>query len=143
MKWVEGKIVAGHGVASGRASDCPFPGGSIRSQLPFFLAQGVDLSVYYPGTLNVDLAPHIPHPVRPVFDGMLKWFGDLEEHFLLSRIVLEANGRQVEGLWYYPDPATKIDHFQPAALVELLLPWGDDLKTGDIVRVGFVDEEQP
>jgi len=142
MKWYEGKIVAGHGVASGRADHCPFPGGSIRTQLPFFLAQGIDLSGYYPGTLNIDMAPYIPHPIHPVFDGTLKWFGDLEEHFLLSRIVLDAHGRQTEGLWYYPDPATKVDHFQPASLVELLLPWVAGLNTGDIVRVGFVDEEQ-
>jgi len=140
MKWHQGKIVAGHGVASGRAHDCPFPGGSIRSQLPYFLARGIDLSAYFSGTLNVDLAPHIPHPSRPIFDGNLKWFGDLEEHFLLSPIVLDVHGMHIDGLWYYPDPATKIDHFQPASLVELLLPWTDGLHTGDSVRVGFVDE---
>jgi hypothetical protein len=141
MEWIQGRIVAGHGVASGRADDCPFPGGSIRTQLPYFLARGIDLSTYYPGTLNVDLTPHIPHPMYPIFDGVLKWFGDLEEHFLLSRIVLEAHGHRVAGLWYYPDPATKVDHFQPASLVELLLPWTEGLRTGEIVRIGFVDEE--
>ncbi|HXA46131.1 MAG TPA: hypothetical protein VNW52_00770 [Burkholderiaceae bacterium] len=137
MKWYTGKIIAGYGVASGRASDCPFPGGSIRQQQPYFLAQGVDLSPYFAGTLNVDLAPHIPHPAGYVFDGNLRWFGDLEEHFILSRVELTVNGRHFSGLWYYPDPATKVDHFQSASVVELLMPWIEGLDSGDLVTVRF------
>lgn len=137
MQWFSGTIVTGHGVASGRAGDCPFPGGSIRMQQPFFMQEGIDLSRYHAGTLNVELGRHLPQPTAVVFDGLLRWHDDLEEHFVLSEIELEAKGKRYAGLWYYPDPATKIAHFQRASVVELLLPWIDGLKTGDIVKVGF------
>jgi hypothetical protein len=139
MEWFSGAIIPGYGVASGRVKDCPFPGGSIRLQQPFFLAQGLDLSRYFAGTLNVDLVPHVVQARAIVFDGLLRWHGDLEEHFVLSEVELEAKGRRYSGLWYYPDPATKIDHFQRASVVELLLPWIDGLSVGELVKVGFCE----
>ncbi len=141
MKWFSGKVAPGHGVASGRADDCPFPGGSIRVQQPFFMGQGIDLSHYFSGTLNVDMAPHKPQLAFPVFDGVLRWFGSLEEHFVLSKIALEVDGQRYFGLWYYPDPATKVDHFQSASVVELLLPWISGLQTGAAVNVGFFEKD--
>ena len=139
MKWISGTVVRGYGVAGGRATDCPFPGGSIRLQQPFFMAKGMDISRYYPATLNVDLAPHVPKPAAVVFDGLLHWQGDLREHFVLSEIELEVKGKRYAGLWYCPDPATKVAHFHSASMVELLLPWIDGLNTGEIVKVGFCD----
>ena len=140
MKWFPGLIVAGYGVASGRAENCPFPGGSIRLQQPFFAAAGIDLSQYHLATLNVDLAPHVARPTAVVFDGRLRWHGDLEEHFVLSKIALQVDGQRYAGLWYYPDPATKVDHFQRPSVVELLLPWIEGLSTGTPVEVGFFEE---
>jgi hypothetical protein len=140
MTWYPGTILAGYGVASGRASDCPFPGGSIRLQQPFFLAKGIDLSRYFLGTLNVDVTPHVAHPAGDVFDGVLHWHDDLEEHFLLSKVELEVQGRVYSGLWYYPDPATKVDHFQRASVLELLMPWVDGLAVGDVVKLRFGDK---
>jgi hypothetical protein len=134
-----GKIIAGYGVASGRALDCPYPGGSIRLQQPFFQARGVDISGYFAGTVNVDLAPHALYPTGDVFDGVLQWFEGLEEHFLLSTVELEVKGQVYSGLWYYPDPATKVVHFQHATVVELLMPWIQGLATGDIVKVTIDD----
>ncbi len=133
--WWPGTVVAGHGVASGRSSTSPYPAGTIALQQPHFLAQGVDLSRYHPGTLNVDVAPHAPVPQAPLFDGRLRWFGDLEERFLLSRIRLRCGARDFDGLWYYPHPATKPAHFQKPTVVELLLPWIDGLAPGSPVRV--------
>ena len=136
--WLPGQCVPGYGVASGRAgASSPYPAGTIALQAPFFLAQGSDLSRFYPGTLNVDLAPHTPPAATPVFDARLRWFGALEERFLLTPIALRHAGNVHEGLWYYPHPETKPAHVQRASVVELLLPWGEGLAPGTSVEVGF------
>ena len=125
-------------MASGRAAgSSPYPAGSIALQSPFFQAQGIDLSSYFPGTLNVDLAPHRPPPGRPVFDGRLRWFGELEERFVLTPIALRHAGVVHEGLWYYPHPETKPGHFQRPTVVELLLPWVPGLAGDAWVEIGF------
>jgi hypothetical protein len=137
VRWMPGKIVAGYGVASGRAADSPYPAGSIALQAPLFLAQGIDLGAYHPGTLNVDLAPHVPQVLHPVFDRRLCWFGELEERFLLMRVALRWQGQRHDGLWYYPSPETKPAHVQRPTVVELLLPWIDGLAPGAEVEVAF------
>jgi hypothetical protein len=48
------KLVAGHGVASGRAATSPYPAGTIHLQAPFFAARGIDLAPYFAGTLNLE-----------------------------------------------------------------------------------------
>lgn len=135
MAWLDGVVIAGHGVASGRAADSPYPAGSIALQQPHFLQAGIDLSPYFAGTLNVDLAPHSPKPQRIVFDGLLHWYGDITERFVLARIECRVAGQVVEGLWYYPHPATKPAHFQRDTVVELLLPYIDGIATGDAVSI--------
>ena len=139
LTWVQGRVAPGHGVASGRSATTPYPAGTIALQSPFFLAQGVDLSCFHPGTLNVDIAPAeaVPNPERALFDGKLKWFGDLEERFLLTPVALRFAGQAHEGLWYYPHPETKPAHFQSRGIVELLLPWIDGLRIGALVEVGL------
>jgi hypothetical protein len=139
MNWIAGTVVAGYGVASGQGSDRRYPAGSIRLQQPHFLAKGIDLSPYFAGTLNVDLAPHLPVPRHPVFDDTLGWFDGIEERFLLMPIEIETRGKRVAGLWYYPHPETKAAHFQRGSVVELLLPWIAGLEPGEPVQVGFND----
>ena len=135
MTWIPGTIVAGYGVASGQGADKRYPAGSIPLQIPFFKERGIDLSPYFPGTLNVDLAPFTPEPHNPIFDSRLRWFENQEERFLLCPVELEAGGQRYTGLWYYPHPDTKPAHVQPGSVVELLLPWIANLKNGDQVRV--------
>ena len=79
MKRFTATIIQGHRVASGLNGNPAFPGGTLRMQAPFFKARGLDLAPYYPGTLNVAIAPfryrvvHAPwtfplvkwHPVDP------------------------------------------------------------------------------
>ncbi|WP_294227342.1 hypothetical protein [Prosthecobacter sp.] len=50
-------IVPGHRVASGLNENPKYPGGTVRMQLPHFAALGLDLGAFYPGTLNVSIAP--------------------------------------------------------------------------------------
>lgn len=125
-------------MASGRAGAAsPYPAGTIALQAPFFREQGVDLSPYFPGTLNIDLAPHAPPFVRPLFDGRVRWFGGLEERFLLMPIALRHAGVVHEGLWYYPHPETKPAHVQKPTVVELLMPWITGLPADAAVELGF------
>lgn len=134
-RWMPGIVVAGHGVASGTGQDRRYPAGTLSLQQPFFLERGIDLSGYYPGTLNVDLAPIVPLPRQPLFDELLRWFEDLQERFILSPAELDVNGVRYRGLWYYPHPATKPAHFQRSTVVELLLPRVDRIQTGARVLV--------
>jgi hypothetical protein len=137
MRWIEGRIVSGYGVASGRAGDARFPQGTIRMQLPHFLERGIDLSPYFPGTLNVDVTPAVPTPKGDVFDGLIHWHAGFNERFLLSSVEIEVKGSRHAGLWYYPHPDTKTDHFQQASVMELLLPWIDGSLAGETVRIRF------
>lgn len=137
MERIKGKIVAGYGVASGRCKDARYPNGTIALQQAFFMEKGIDLSGYFSGTLNIDLAPFVPAPGQALFDGLLRWTDKLEERFVLTPIQMEVAGHAYSGLWYYPHPDTKIEHFQAESVVELLLPWIDGLQAGEPVVVGF------
>lgn len=54
---VPARVVRGHRVASGGNGDARFPGGTLRMQMPHFLACGLDLAVFHIGTVNVSIAP--------------------------------------------------------------------------------------
>lgn len=56
LRWVRCRLVAGHGVASGRAPTSPYPAGTIHLQAPLFAARGIDLSPFFSGTLNLEAA---------------------------------------------------------------------------------------
>jgi hypothetical protein len=137
-------IVHGHRVASGQNGDPRFPGGTIRMQAPHFLALGLDLSPFYPGTLNVSVAPFhlriiqprltlrsVPwHPTEPAEDFS---FFDVE--------LLLQSAAPVSGLIYYPHPETKPEHFQGPDVIELLLPWTEGLHRGGQVVLAIPPEQ--
>ncbi|WP_334190682.1 hypothetical protein [Noviherbaspirillum sp.] len=135
MLWIPGTLIPGHGVASGSGDDRRYPGGTISLQQPFFLQHGIDFSPYFPGTLNVDLAPCKPVPHEPLFDGVIRWFEEIEERFVISPARLRVNGCEHAGLWYYPHPETKPAHHQPDSVVELLMPRIAGLAPGVAVEV--------
>jgi hypothetical protein len=146
---VEGRILAGHGVASGRSGDRRFPGGTIKMQMPFFARHGVDLSAYYPGTLNVSIAPASYEVVAPVLTlRNLKWCPETAaEDFSLfdCRILVTGPGNEerggeteevrfVEGLVYRPHPETKPEHFQDPHVLEILAPKLERAEVGGLLR---------
>src|SRR6185503_17786920 len=59
-KWIRisGIVDRGHQVASGMASDNPYPNGTIKMQIPFFKERGLDLGSFFQGTLNVSISPN-------------------------------------------------------------------------------------
>ena len=57
MNTIEGKVISGYGVASGRGKDPRYPNGTLILQLPHFKQKGLDLRKYYRGTINIDINP--------------------------------------------------------------------------------------
>ena len=144
--WVEvaGELVKGHRVASGLANDPRFPQGTLALQAPLFLEKGLNLSDFYPGTLNVSISPkkYRVLKARFHFEG-LKWSpNDPAENFLfLDCRVGVSPGVLQTGMIYYPDPATKPGHFQPADVLEILAPEIPDIEYGDSLLIQVNPEQ--
>lgn len=137
IRWAKGVVVAGHGVASGRASDSPFAAGTIALQAPHFAARGLDLTPFVMATVNLDLAPYRLRPRTP------RWtFPDVEwtdvhgpETFSFLECSVRRGEDEHEGLVYLPHPETKPMHHQPSTVVELLLPPLPGLGAGEVLAV--------
>jgi hypothetical protein len=126
-----GVLLQGHGVASGRAADSPYPAGTISLQAPLFAAAGLDLSPYLAATLNLDFSPGewcLQDPDHR-FE-QLRW---TEHHppetfsFWQCRLRPVPEQSDPDGAWlpaliYYPHPETKCAHHQPAGALEVLAP---------------------
>ncbi len=125
QKWqaVEGIIKCGHQVASGMASDSPYPQGTIEMQTPFFQKLGLDLSAFFPGTLNISISPKtftLQHP-KYTFKNIQWHLQYPPEDFSFSPCRIIFQEITYAGLVYYPHPETKIRHFQAPAIVEVLV----------------------
>jgi hypothetical protein len=146
--WHRARLVSGHGVASGRNPASPYPAGTIALQAPHFRRYGLDLSGYFPGTLNLDFSPaewrlqmadlQVPalswsdrHPpetfsfwrcrlrLTRVRAGAAPGDPEVDRADALAEVdALD----EVEGLIYHPHPETKHRHHQPAAVLEVLAP---------------------
>ena len=135
----QGRLVAGHGVASGRAADSPYPAGTIAMQRPCFAAAGLDLSGFASATLNLDFSPgewrlSAPHHR---FE-QLRWT-DLHppETFSFWHCQIRwlqpaaASTPWQPALIYHPHPDTKQVHHQPASVLEVLAPPLGSVSPGD------------
>lgn len=140
---VNAVVTQGHGVASGKARDPRYPKGTLNAQFEHFMQKGLDLSQYFPGTVNLDIAPYSFKLIKPkYFLGNINWSEFIPpENFYFFDVSLQINNNTYKGLIYMPDPATKAEHFQNPTIIELLLPKIDGLKYGDIVIVE-VDDKQ-
>lgn len=137
----KGVVVAGHGVASGRAGDSPFPAGTIALQAPHLAARGLDLTPFVMATVNLDLAPR-----RLVLEQPRWTFADVRwtdvhppETFSFVECTVTRGTERAEGLVYHPHPETKPMHHQPATVVELLLPPLPGLAPGDVLLLEVAD----
>lgn len=137
--WI-GQLVAGHGVASGRAADSPYPAGTISLQAPLFAALGIDLSPYQSATLNLDFSPgewRLRDPDQRV--EQLQWSDrHPPETFSFWHCRLQPLDEHMAAVWaliYYPHPETKQAHHQPAGLLELLAPPLGAVRPGERFRM--------
>ena len=134
LSWHAVVLLKGHGVASGQALNAgqlkmfPYPKGTIEMQSPFFAALDLDLSTFWPGTLNLLFSPAELKLVNPDY-----LFQDLEwthlhppETFSFWNVRLSSVGHcdlNVPGLVYHPHPETKARHWQGSSVLEILAPF--------------------
>jgi len=140
-RWWNGRLCQGHGVASGRAADSPYPAGTIALQTPFFAAAGLDLSPFQAATLNLDFGPaewrlsqpdlQLPH---------LRWTDrHPPETFSFWHCLLRRDQEPQTihaALIYHPDPGTKRAHHQAAGVLELLAPPLGPVQPGERFAIG-------
>lgn len=135
---IEGIVKKGYGVASGRARNPRFPQGTIEMQKPFFRELGLDLEGYFPGTINLSIAPHryrirqAKHTFKNV-----KWSSDApaEDFSFFDCRIIPTSGEAIAGSIYYPHPETKPEHFQSPDILELLAPYISDLTYGSKLTI--------
>ena len=140
---VEGKVIPGYGVASSQGKDARYPLGTIREQVKHFQQRGLDLSPFFMGTINVDIAPHSFSLGKPkhFFDGV-NWSSHIPpENFYFFDVKLHYRNTSYEGFVYMPDPATKPEHMQKETVLELILPKIEDLAYDQLVELE-VDRSQ-
>lgn len=140
---VNGSICKGHGVASGKSDNQRYPRGTLNQQLPFFKERGLDLSDYFLGTINLNIAPYIYKIERPkyYFEG-IPWSDYIPpENFYFFDVILFFRDTGYRGLIYMPDPFTKVDHIQDTSILELILPRISGLSYGMKVSIEIVDEQ--
>ena len=140
---VTGKVIQGHQIASGNASNSPFPAGSIELQKPHFEKLGLDLSPFYLGTLNISIAPFKYSLTENVQTfRQVAWSDKCSpEDFSFSECQIEFGDKIYSGMIYRPHPETKPDHFQEPSTVEILAPKIDGIDYGDSVTLHLNPEQ--
>lgn len=139
---VEGKIIPGYGVASGKGRDSRYPEGTLRLQYPFFKKRGLNLENYFLGTLNIDISPFTYKIGMPdYFFEAVDWSDHIPpENFYFFNITLIFEGNRHQGLIYMPGPETKVDHEQLSTVLEIIAPPLENIHTGQIIHLE-IDEE--
>lgn len=134
MQSVRGVVTEGWRIASGLSNENPFGGSPVRMQIPLFLERGLDLSMCYPGTLNVSIAPKIrtvlvTEPNYPA----IKWHPERwAEDFFMFECEVWFRGTCYKGWVYYPDPSKK-KRVHPRDTFEILAPPISGIAYGDSV----------
>ena len=59
------KVIEGYRIASGFTNNSPYPDGSIKLQTPIFQKLGLDISTYFPGTININISPYTYKARKP------------------------------------------------------------------------------
>ena len=137
--WLSGVVVEGHRVASGMAEDSPYEDSSVRLQTPFFKERGVDIGGFFPGTVNVHVAPLMPKSI--IYDTTLRqvdWHKSISpEDFSFLALQLRFQGTVYPAMLYYPHPDTKAGQFLPQDVLEVLAPEITGLVYGDEIELAY------
>ena len=119
-------ITRGHGIASGQTKDPRFPGGTLSMQLPLFKDLGLDISCYFPGTLNLSVQPYSFRLGVPIHSfPQVKWSSSLPPEnfsFYQCKVRLLGEIEFIEGLVYWPHPSTKPEFYQDPHVLEVIAP---------------------
>ena len=136
-------IHEGHGVASGKSNNSPYPLGTIEMQAPYFKNLGLDLSHQFKGTLNLNIEPNTFEVISPEFTFHdVHWAeGFPPEDFSFSSCSVLYKGREYSGYIYIPHPETKIGHFHSSSLIEVICEAIDGIAYGDSVELRYREKE--
>jgi hypothetical protein len=119
-------VTRGHGIASGKTEDSRFPQGTLAMQAPFFRDLGLDLSVFFHGTLNLSVHPYSYCLGVPVHSfPQVKWTPSLPpENFSFYSCKVRVHGEEdfADSLVYWPHPSTKPEFHQDPHVLEVLAP---------------------
>jgi hypothetical protein len=138
---IEGKIVAGKGIASGKNVDVVTGlTNTIELQRPFFERAGFPMKDIYSGTVNVDISPKRIVIEKPDFEiECVDWSPGVTETFDLVAVEILYQSRSYAGYIYYPLPSPIKSH--PDHFIELLAPKIVALKKGKKIKVIFPKEK--
>lgn len=130
-------ITQGHRVASGLSNQSPYPMGTIAMQTPYFLDLGIDLTSYYPGTLNLHFDQQECRLLKAnyTFKGVQWADGFAPETFSFVRCELQCEAGKYAAWIYYPHPETKTQHFQNKSILEVIAPFIASLNYADKVTL--------
>ncbi|MEA5447690.1 hypothetical protein VB780_03855 [Leptolyngbya sp. CCNP1308] len=136
---IHGIVERGHQVASGSALDSPYPASTIEMQTPFFRGLGLDLSGYFPGTLNISISPSTFQLTNPELTFRQVEWTDRHppEDFSFSRCRVLFQASTYNCWIYYPHPETKKRNFQNPSIIEIIAPPIPNIKYGDRVEVEY------
>lgn len=136
---VVGRVQQGYQIASGKATDRPYPEGSIKMQLPYFQALGLDLTSCFLGTLNISIHPYTFELVNPTYTfSQVQWNPDSPaEDFSFSTCRISYHNENHSGWIYYPHPETKPAHFQDPSTLEILAPFIPNIAYGVTIDLGI------
>jgi hypothetical protein len=133
---IEGVVVKGYQVASGRSKTSPYPAGSITLQMPFFKREGLDLSGYFAATINIDISPRRYSFVEADYRfDKVTWTAGVCEDFLLDKCQIIHKTLRYPGYIYFPHPATKPDHYHSPSIIEVISVYIRDLKYADKIVI--------
>ena len=140
---VDGIVKKGHLVASGMARNSHYPKGTIKMQIPFFQKLGLDLTSFFPATLNVSISPYTFTRQQPEYTCKnIKWTDKHPpEDFSFSRCRVLYNNIRYDALIYYPHPETKKTHFQDNSTLEIIAPEIPNLNYGDRIQIEINQKE--
>jgi len=140
---IKGKIVKGHGVASGISKNTPYPKGSLEMQFPFFKKMGLDLYHFYKGTINIDISPFLWKPLNPdYYLKQVNWTDQIPpESFMFFECKLIFDSKTYPGIIYFPDPKTKVQHYQEENMIEVISSEIPNLEYGLGITIEIGDEK--
>ena len=134
-----GIIQPGHGVASGKNQDDRFPKGTLDMQLPYFKQQGLDLNLFFQGTLNISIQGYIFKLGHPSYSfPSVKWSPDLPAEnfsFYLCTIQTMKGQKSYNSFVYWPHPSTKPEFQQDPLVLEVMAPQVEGAKYGDKIII--------
>lgn len=130
-------VIKGHRVASGLANDPRFPLGTIKAQTAHFKKLGLNISQFYPATINAKfIGESVTLNQYEYFFKQVNWHSEMPaEDFKFFRCTIIKETKEFPALIYQPQVDTKTEHLQPKIQLEILAPYIENIIYGDLLKL--------